>query len=326
MPRVSRDKNAENLQYVLHGEHKDIFKLQKLNEAGGEPMSLMAKLFDVEYYSNFGMGIALYFNTLITLAVISLVSGAILIPSIVEFTKSSYGIETKDPRLSGTAACEDSFFESSMCTDGSTICDFDCDSFTCDLVYRENCDYPGFNVSYPDLAMCAFFAIALILSEMYQNYLQQRVDDAVQTAQDYSLVVRNPPPDASDPDEWEKFFGRFGKVRYVTIVRNNKALMTLLLQKRLLVRDFPGIMSVEAYDRKAVAISQIDPSVANYLSWMFGCDRSSEEYQLRQLAKLNIKIHEECQKDHSICRYFVIETFSEPFVYLTVSVQCIRCF
>lgn len=305
MSRVSRDSCAEKEHYLFRGYPKEILKLRKLNEPGGVPMDICSHIFDIHALSNFGMGIALYFNSLIMFSVISLLSGAILLPSMMTFSKSSYGIGTDDPRLEATAACDNSEFASANCNfvGGATACNFICGGDTCDLLYRPHCEYPGYDTAYPDLAMCAFFAFSLIATELYQNYLQKSVDKEVQTAQDYSLVVWNPPSDAVDPDEWEDFFSRFGTVRYVTVVRNNKNLMRLLLKKRLIVRGLMSSIPVDTYDRRAAAISSTDPSLSNYVGWIFGCGKDTEEYRLRQLAMLNVRIHEECQLDHSVCWY-----------------------
>jgi hypothetical protein len=38
--------------------------------------------------------------------------------------------------------------------------------------------------------------------------METKFDEDQQTAQDYSIVIKNPPPDAWDPDEWKEFFER----------------------------------------------------------------------------------------------------------------------
>lgn len=54
------------------------------------------------------------------------------------------------------------------------------------------------------------------------------------TATDYSLVVRNPPPDAYDPDEWQAFFSQFAdkQVTVVTVALNNDLLLNKLIARR----------------------------------------------------------------------------------------------
>lgn len=304
MARETRDINAEKRHYNLHGEHKHIYKLKKLNEPGGSPIGILGRLLEINKLANFGLGIGLYFHTLINLCMLSIISGAILIPVILRFDASSYGVRSNDPRLGGTAACSDTAILPEMCENvgGTSMCNFLCGDSACDVLYKESCEYPGNSILYADLAMCAFFAIMLVLSELWQNRRQNELDDKVQTSQDYSLVVKNPPADAEDPDEWKEFFERFGKVRYITIVRDNKNLLMLLLQKRLIIRKLDTMIKHQKYDQRAAELTTQDPSISNYISWTLGCGRSSEGYQLRQLAKLNVQINEECKSHHPVCK------------------------
>jgi len=48
-----------------------------------------------------------------------------------------------------------------------------------------------------------------------------------QTAQDYSILVKNPPKGALDPDEWRDFFQHVTKhrVTIVTVAVDNKPLI-----------------------------------------------------------------------------------------------------
>ncbi len=56
---------------------------------------------------------------------------------------------------------------------------------------------------------------------------------AEQTAQDYSIVVKDPNPDATDPEEWRTFFeAHFGPVTYVTVALNNGELLKALATRR----------------------------------------------------------------------------------------------
>ena len=51
-------------------------------------------------------------------------------------------------------------------------------------------------------------------------------------AEQYSVWVTDPPPDATDPDAWHKYFERHGEVVYVTVARPNRTFLQLLLQRR----------------------------------------------------------------------------------------------
>lgn len=54
------------------------------------------------------------------------------------------------------------------------------------------------------------------------------------TARDYSLVVRNPPRDAYDPDEWRDVFNKYAEkqVSVVTVALNNGVLLRALKERR----------------------------------------------------------------------------------------------
>jgi hypothetical protein len=66
----------------------------------------------------------------------------------------------------------------------------------------------------------------------------KEMDESIQTAQDYSLEVLDPDPDASNPDEWMQFFSRFGQIRYITIVKKNSHFIDLLVQKQKLQSSY----------------------------------------------------------------------------------------
>jgi hypothetical protein len=55
------------------------------------------------------------------------------------------------------------------------------------------------------------------------------------TSTDYSLVVKNPPPDAYDPQEWRDFFTQFAdkQVTAVTIALDNDVLLRKLIERRI---------------------------------------------------------------------------------------------
>ncbi len=114
-----------------------------------------------------------------------------------------------------------------------------------------------------------------------------RMDVDEQTAQDYSIVVRNPPDDAVDPHEWVKFFqdvvganfpsnnnnsGKDGSgddngdddddsckhVTCCTVVIDNKKLMKTLVERRGVLKsldDTLELMTDEQYNQLGFNIS-----------------------------------------------------------------------
>lgn len=85
--------------------------------------------------------------------------------------------------------------------------------------------------------MCGFLVCAIFAMKLLEDEIVEIVDESQQTIEDYSLCVTDPPPDATEPDEWLKFFSRFGVVRYITVTKVNGELINLLLKKQILLRQ-----------------------------------------------------------------------------------------
>jgi len=73
-------------------------------------------------------------------------------------------------------------------------------------------------------------------------------------ASDYSLTVLDPCYDATDPDEWQRFFSKYepnGDVVCVTVAVDNQALTSLLLDQRQLRYEIAAKLMVdEVYDEE----------------------------------------------------------------------------
>ncbi|CAB9527143.1 protease (Partial), partial [Seminavis robusta] len=82
--------------------------------------------------------------------------------------------------------------------------------------------------------------------------MEVRFDEDEQTAQDYSIIVKNPPPDAWDPEEWKAFFEQAldndpdhpnnsgsprNKVTVCTVDVDNEAIIGYLVRRRDLRRQ-----------------------------------------------------------------------------------------
>jgi hypothetical protein len=82
--------------------------------------------------------------------------------------------------------------------------------------------------------------VALVICTVMMAYFWKRlavateeIDEAVQSAQDYSVVVDDPDIDANDPDEWYRYFSQFGEVASVTIALDNGKFLDALVEQRL---------------------------------------------------------------------------------------------
>eukprot|EP01031_Cornospumella_fuschlensis_P042315 gene42315-51675_t len=174
----------------------------------------------INSFAHFGIGIGIYFTQLFILAVVCFVCGMIMITGGTAYAKSSFGSTHATVPLSAT--CELSNITATIgCANGAT---------SCIVSYRENCELP-YNAAAADLGMCFVLAVVITLSKFLESHIEQKLDESVQTVQDYSVEVLDPNADADDPDEWYDFFSQFGKVMYITILRRNGELTDLLLKK-----------------------------------------------------------------------------------------------
>ena len=74
------------------------------------------------------------------------------------------------------------------------------------FVRKNNCNAPPFMEGMLNLAVAVLMVVALWIMNKQQNRMAVKLDLDEQTAQDYSIHITNPPPDAIDPKEWKVSF------------------------------------------------------------------------------------------------------------------------
>jgi hypothetical protein len=74
--------------------------------------------------------------------------------------------------------------------------------------------------------------LSLCLGLMNLCRVVTKIDISQQTTQDYSVIINNPPHNCTDPEEYRKFFSRYGDVVFVTIALNNGDLLTTLAERK----------------------------------------------------------------------------------------------
>ena len=86
--------------------------------------------------------------------------------------------------------------------------------------------------------------IFLIFGIVYMGFYLEgetvKFDEDEQTAQDYSIIISNPPPRATDPEEWREYFEEnFDgvKVAAITCAVNNDLLVKSLVTRREILRN-----------------------------------------------------------------------------------------
>jgi len=99
---------------------------------------------------------------------------------------------------------------------------------------KNNCDGATLSTGVYSIATMFVVAIGMVLTSIYLKAIEVVFDEDEQTAQDYSIVVNNPPADATDATEWKQYFRKkFGVVATVcTIVTDNDDLLKNLVLRR----------------------------------------------------------------------------------------------
>ena len=184
---------------------------------------------------DFGIGVGLYFTTLLALSIITFVAGLISMPNLLYYSSTQYSVNgqpTHGPP--GTQIIKIPTVGSAICTDQSWVLCQGCafNQFrgaefriavyndTCDLSLQElqgnsaaansnnctmfakknNCLGAQMQQGMVNYAALMFVFVAMFVMNRYQRKKAVEFDEDEQTAQDYSIVVNNPPPDAYDPE------------------------------------------------------------------------------------------------------------------------------
>lgn len=241
----------------------------------------------IQTFAHFGTGIGIYFLQLPVLSIISLLGGMIMIMAIYAFNNDNYGVGNDSNRLvSISATCEAPRMVVAVhgCPNGAA---------TCEVEYRPNCELPFFAV-IADMGLSVFVCLALFASKLLEGEMIEELDEAIQTAQDYSVEVTDPNADADDPDEWRAYFEQFGPVQYISITRKNNVLMDNILIRHKMGRDYKQLLHEAQFPE------------------LFGSCCSSEQRHNRKIRALEseIKAQDELLIDmydsvYDVCRVYV---------------------
>eukprot|EP01082_Thalassiosira_pseudonana_P015471 g13944.t1.1.5e17418c g13944 g13944.t1 contig9:789813-792639(-) len=216
--------------------------------------------------SDWGVGVGMYFSTLISMAFIFILAGLINVANIMYYSSDEY-----DP-----GEGRNNFFLlnmlqfSAICTEREwVVCDKGCkenigawnsiftNSYygkTTDPVTGEEVTVINQTTCLPaqfDQGMWNFGTLLLLILCMsifywYLSKLEVRYDEDNSAAPDYTLIVRNPPPTALDPEEWRDFFDQYSdkQVTLCTIALNNERLLSKLVQRRQIIKTLRGLLPV----------------------------------------------------------------------------------
>mmetsp|Transcript_29806 Transcript_29806/g.49189 ORF Transcript_29806/g.49189 Transcript_29806/m.49189 type:complete len:964 (-) Transcript_29806:41-2932(-) len=206
----------------------------------------------------FGIGVALYFTTLRVLSVILIIAGLIHIPNLLYYSGDEYSNGQQ-------GLVSFSLKGSAVCTIGKWVVCSDCNPDDWDnteeenrfgiftdpatgevtnIVLRNGCGRPGLTQGIVNYVALLFLIISFLLFGVYQRKRETLYDEDKQTATDYSILVKNPPPDAYDPEKWRAFFSQFADKQVValTIALNNHELLQKLQTRRVLRNSLKAML------------------------------------------------------------------------------------
>lgn len=276
-----RDPNAEQAYFKKNGVAKRIYRKvlpTEVNRGEAYP-SLTA---GISLLAHFGLGVGVYYMQLIIQAIVFAIGGLILIPMFISYAADIYGSSSNDPRLYASGSCTVSRTVTATIGCAGTA--------TCSAQFRDHCALSR-NAVVADIGMSLVIALLMLLGKFPENELLEQLDEAVQTLQDYSVVVNNPPPDAINPDDWRDFFSRFGTVRLITVAKNNMPLCRLLLRKHdILARMAQRLKDEPSRVRSCMTAMRLRPS---------------EEQMQQELASVELLLTEGLRENYSAVRVYV---------------------
>jgi hypothetical protein len=277
---LHRESKSDPLERAEPGERRHPTDLYGFFETSGESLN------------DWGIGVALYFNTMKVMTMALLLAGLLSISNMLYFMSSDYSGEDREfqvPSISGKGSAASRFFTvpvSAVCNSFSWA---ECEIGYCNeeklkkenisylksrsdgaiLVQENECDDLQLGVGMINFAAILLLSFVMLLFTIYQDKKQVFYDENKVTASDYSIRVKNPPKDAIDPDEWEAFFSKYDSkgVALVTILLNNAPLLRALLRRRTLRKDLSNIF----YDIDINNHDEVQKKLSSYQHQLSGC-------------------------------------------------------
>eukprot|EP00614_Pseudopedinella_elastica_P017373 CAMPEP_0172652536 /NCGR_PEP_ID=MMETSP1068-20121228/243367_1 /TAXON_ID=35684 /ORGANISM="Pseudopedinella elastica, Strain CCMP716" /LENGTH=475 /DNA_ID=CAMNT_0013466947 /DNA_START=68 /DNA_END=1492 /DNA_ORIENTATION=- len=173
----------------------------------------------------FGLGVAMYFQTLQLLTVTFFVCGLFNCQAINYYSSQKYS--DGQPGVPGLLK-------------GSAICtrqDIVCLDRECNDIGVKNLCLAGATQAWFDLSMTLCLLGLMAVVTLVQDNVSAALDESIQTAQDYSVIIDDPGPEDSDPQEWFDFVAQFGHATFVTVAKNNGPLLKALSKRRAVMRE-----------------------------------------------------------------------------------------
>jgi hypothetical protein len=240
---------------------------QQLNRAEPGEAFLRTRLYSPIFtphkqLGDWGLGIGLYFSTLRAVCILTFLAGVLNTQNFIYFSGPDYTADEQSslrtPLLMGSAICTDATWV--PCPDCKNYTDNPealapqrigvgirvrdlldpSNNETLHFAVRNHCDGPTVEQGMVNYATLLFLVVGTVALVVYLRKMAVAFDEDEQTAQDYSIVISNPPGDATDPKEWRQFFfDNFdgAHVTTCTIGVDNDLLVRSLVERRELMRQ-----------------------------------------------------------------------------------------
>jgi hypothetical protein len=175
---------------------------------------------------------------------------------------------------------------------------------------RNNCDAAVWPVAAVNYISILFVLISMICLGKYLRLAEIAFDEDQQTSQDYSIMITNPPPNATDPEEWLGYFRDRcdgAKVAVCTVALDNDLLVQVLVDRRQTYRKIryglPPGSSMDVIDiaQQAANIERKRSAWAKMLALIF----PGVPEHFGHLVVVNAKITALVQLDYVVTQVFV---------------------
>jgi hypothetical protein len=280
VPKDQRKVDSHSSTVLLHRSSSSFHKIKKKVFKGNRKMDIAVpgeNKYETKLYhpittplsqmGDFGLGVGLYFSTLRAITVLMLLAGIMNIPNFIYFGSNEYshGQEGVQWFLKGSAVCNvHEWVPCPECTprqfrnaeerlqvvqgymdvggddDASATTTTTTTSAEMTFALKNMCDGAIFRVGMVNFGTTLLILAGMLVMRFYLQKMEVKFDEDEQTAQDYSIVIRNPPHDAVNPEEWKDFFtANFhgSHVTCCTVAVDNDDLLRALVARRELLKN-----------------------------------------------------------------------------------------
>ena len=197
---------------------------------------------------DFGLGIGLYFSTLRAITILTLLAGILNAPNLQYFSSLVYSnnqASMKATLLKGSAVCTVTNWVPCPNCSQHKFPNYrlanatDAVNNTLTFALKNDCDGATLEQGMVNYGTLYLIILGVFALNLYLKRMEVAFDEDEQTAQDYSIVINNPPGDAVNPLEWKEFFfNNFegAHTTAITIAVDNDLLVKALVERRETLR------------------------------------------------------------------------------------------